>query len=478
MKLGKIVLGAGAILIVGGSVFFLQAFAGKPSEFITETAVMAPLANEIEVTGVVHGETEKTYYAEVTAPITMLDLKVGDTVSAGEQIVEYDTWDLENSLEGARLSVESSQTSADGQVKDSNKKAAIYNKASKDVETYKVLYAWARNDSNNIDIDQYQENWDVAQIQKCMQASIADKNQEIINKQNELANTTNSKKIKELRDEITELNSSIYGIQEDIANLPQMQKNPEEYKKYLADSNWMADIKTNWTQSQTQANTYEGQILNSDQKEALYKNVEMAQLSADIAEQNYNTALKGVLSDMNGIVTAVNVEPGAVVTKGTPILSLEDSDNVKVDVEISKYDIASIAEGQRATVNISGIDYDGVVSKINRFATGGTSDNAKITVSVKILNPNDRVYLGIQSDVTIFTDERDSALTIPREAYYSDDTGDYVYVIEGDVVEKKYIKVGIVNDDKVEVINGLSSGSSVITDAVTDDDIGKKAISK
>ena len=138
-----------------GAVLFFQAFAGKPNEYITETVTTSSLSNEIEVTGVIHGEKEKTYYAEVTAPIAMLDLKVGDTVRAGEKIVEYDTWDLENTLANAQLGVESTQTSADGQVKDSNKKAAIYNKASSDVETYKFLYALARNDSDAIDIEQY-----------------------------------------------------------------------------------------------------------------------------------------------------------------------------------------------------------------------------------------------------------------------------------------------------------------------------------
>lgn len=478
MKISKLLYGVGALAIIGGAFVLCQAFAGKPKEYITDTASIGTLANEVEVTGVVHGEIEKTYYSEITAPISMLNIKAGDTVSNGQKIVEYDTWDLENIFAEAKLSVESSQSSADGQVKDSNKKAAIYNKAASDVETYKFLYAWARNETDGIDISQYQENWDIATVEKCMNASIADKKYQITKLSNDLYKEDDIDEIKKINEKIDDLEESIAGINKDIANLPLAQKNPEEYKKYIADSNWMTDIRTNWTQSQTQANTYEGQILNSSQKEALYKNVEAAQLSADIAAQNLDTALNGISSDMNGIVTEVCAETGSVVAKGTPIFSLESSDDVKVDVEISKYDIGDISEGQRASINISGVDYDGTVSKINRFATGGTSDNAKIKVSVKINNPNDRVFLGIQADVTIYTEERDNTLIIPREAYYSDDTGDYVYVIENAEVDKKYIKTGIVNDEKVEVTSGISNGCVVIVDAVTDDDLGVKAVSK
>ncbi|MDO4187424.1 MAG: efflux RND transporter periplasmic adaptor subunit [Lachnospiraceae bacterium] len=459
-----------AILFSGCSV--------KANEYITETAQYDSLANEVEVTGVVHGETEKTYYSEVSAPISMLTLKVGDTVKNGEKIVEYDTWDLENSLTGASLSVESSQSSADGQVKDSNKKAAIYNKATSDVEIYKLLYAWARTDSDAIDINQYKEAFDVKTVQRCMNASIADKQYQLTKLGNDISNEEDIEKVKKIREEMDDLEEQIAGINKDIANLPLAENNPEEYKRLIADSNWMADIRTNWTQSQTQANAYEGQILNSSQKDALYKNVEVAKLSEDIAAKNLETAITGICSEMNGIVTSVKAEPGAMVAKGSPIITIEDADNVKVDVEISKYDIGYINEGQRASINISGIDYDGTVSKINRFATGGTSDNAKVKVSVKINNPNDRVYLGIQADVIIFTEEKTNVLTIPRESYYSDDTGEYVYAIENGTVEKKYIKTGIVNDEKVEITGGISEGCVVITDAITDEEVGSKAVSK
>ena len=45
-------------------------------------------------------------------------------------------------------------------------------------------------------------------------------------------------------------------------------------------------------------------------------------------------------------------------------------------------------------------------------------------------------------------------------------------------MEKKYITTGIESDDYVEVMMGLNSGDVVITDAVTDDQVGTKAEAK
>ena len=66
-------------------------------------------------------------------------------------------------------------------------------------------------------------------------------------------------------------------------------------------------------------------------------------------------------------------------------------------------------------------------------------------------------------------------LLIPYSAYYTDDNGDFCYVIDNGKVNKKYIKAGIVTDDLVEVKEGITEGETVITDAVTDSAVGNTA---
>jgi len=98
MRMKKAVTGIGAgVVLIGGAVFF-SAFAGKPASYAAAEAAYASVAEEVEVTGDVHGEQETTYYAQVTAPISILTLSVGDSVSSGEQLLAYDTSDLEKAV--------------------------------------------------------------------------------------------------------------------------------------------------------------------------------------------------------------------------------------------------------------------------------------------------------------------------------------------------------------------------------------------
>ena len=182
--------------------------------------------------------------------------------------------------------------------------------------------------------------------------------------------------------------------------------------------------------------------------------------------------------EYDGIVTESFIKAGSVVTKGTPLFTVEDSENIKVDVGISKYDIGKIAVGQRADIDIAGSTYSGKVISIKRVAENNNSDKAKVTVSVKFDQPDERVYLGLEADVTIYTSEKQGALTISNEAYYADDEGDYCYIIDDGVIKKQYITVGLESDDRIEVAMGLKEGDLVITDAITDEQVGTKAESK
>ncbi len=480
MRMKKAVTGIGAgVVLIGGAVFF-TAFAGKPASYAAAGAVYASVAEEVEVTGDVHGEQETTYYAQVTAPISMLTLSVGDSVRSGEQLLAYDTSDLEKAVEEAVLTAESSESSVKGQVQESNENQAKYNQAANDAMLYQYLYAAARADSNGISQDQYQEGWDINCIADGINRRIAEKQNSVAQKTKEMngIDDKTSQQYKDLASQIGDLNIEIASLQKDLTNLPNGEMTPEEYAHYTSDTNLMEDITRNWTQATTEKSAYENQILNSHQKEQLEKTHELTELGASTAQENLLKAQTGVFADFSGIVTLLPVKQGAVVVKGTPLLTMESSEELKVDTQVSKYDIGKIKEGQRALITVAGNEYDGSVSEIKRFAQGVTSDKAKVTVAVHIDNPDENVYLGLEADVTIYTQEKEQVLTIPAEARYVDDDGDYCYVIRDGVVAKQYFTSGIGSDETVEVLDGIKEGEAVITDAVTDEHIGRKAVSK
>ena len=474
----KLIIGAIAIVVIGAGAFAVTAFANQAAQYLTEPAVYESIVEKVEATGDIKGEKKMTYYAKVAAPVSEYNLKVGDFVKGGSNILSYDCEDLERALEQATLTAESSENTMNGQIAASDKRAALYNKAKEDSYTYMGLYAMVRANNDSLDQAQYQENWDVNCIADSIAKSISEKQAEINNKEYELTVTTDEERINQLNEEIRSLSNDVANLQKDRECLPPTNYSPEEYAKSIVNGNWMSDIMRNWTQSTTIMNTYEADILNSYQKDQLQNAYDLSELSVGTAEDMIAKAKSGVVADFNGIITESFVQSGAVITKGSPLFTIESCDDLMVEVAVSKFDIGKVSVGQRAVTTVADRKYEGSVSEIRKLATKNNSDKAKVNVCVHIDKPDDYVYLGLEADVTIMTNETPMTVVMPAKGYYSDDEGSYCYLIKDGTVVKQRITIGAESDEYYEVLDGIAPGDLVITDAVTDESIGERAVAQ
>ncbi|MBQ7562742.1 MAG: HlyD family efflux transporter periplasmic adaptor subunit [Lachnospiraceae bacterium] len=465
------------VLLLGAAGILLTAyFPGRGKEHEAEQVSLGSIAGVIEESGDIDSNEEYTYYSGVSAPISYIAIETGDEVTRGEKLVEYDVEDFERKLSVASLTREESENNSKGQISQSNAWQAKYNQAVADDNTYAVLYWWEREVGDNISEDQYSDNWSVQNRSKELNQCIAAKNEEIARKQTSLLDDDlDEDDIEDISREISVLREDIAAAQTELAGLPVMQLDPTENQMRNDVSNVMEDITRNWNETKTNKAKYEANVLNSSQKEALLDQVEIAKENESFAQIDLGKAMQGITADFNGIVTECNVKAGSVVNRGTPLFTIVSRDDMKVTVMISKYDIGSIKVGQRAEIDVAGTRYVGKVSKINQIATTDSSDKSKVAVDVKI-DGGKGLILGLEADVTIYTDEKTGVMLIPYNAFYSDDDGEYCYIINDEgVIEKKYFTAGIVDSSYVEVLDGLSLGMTVITDAITDDQIGEKA---
>ncbi|MCR5475400.1 MAG: efflux RND transporter periplasmic adaptor subunit, partial [Lachnospiraceae bacterium] len=350
-----------ALLALTGSA--LSACIGKATSYSTDIAGYRTISEDVEATGDVHGMDTTTYHSTVTAPVCFYDLKVGDEVKAGDTAVGYDLEDLINLRDQAVLTAKSAENTMNGQVQASNTNQAKFNKAASDIDIYRMSYALFRQANDYIDQGQYQENWDVSCIAAGINKDIAQKTADVNTKTLELEAaqaTGDAEKSKKLMDEIEELNQDLAELNQDLAGLPPATLDPQEYAQSVLNGNWMSDIMRNWTEASTLKNTYENQILNSYQKEQLRNSYDLTELSVENAEEDLAKAASGISIGSDGIVTESFIANGSVVSKGAPLFTVESTDEIKVDVGISKYDIGKIETGQEADIKIAGNTYEGL----------------------------------------------------------------------------------------------------------------------
>ena len=262
----------------------------------------------------------------------------------------------------------------------------------------------------------------------------------------------------EVKNKIAEIDKKIEALDlnKDLTEIEQQIVKEQEKLSDLEE--WKADLKSDQKSA-------ENSILNSYKKKELEATAERSKITEEKAQAHLDEALAGVTAEFNGIVTELNVYDGFVTDQSSKLMKVESSEDVRVNISLSKYDLAKVAVGQKAEITIAGNTYEGTVSKINHVATQNDSGTRLVTAQVHIDNPDENVYLGIEGRVTIHAQKAENVLILPFSAINTDQNGDFCYVISNGVVEKRPIQVGLTSEDSMEIMEGVSEGETVITDS-------------
>ena len=182
------------------------------------------------------------------------------------------------------------------------------------------------------------------------------------------------------------------------------------------------------------------------------------------AQQSRNTLDYTTLTaNAEGVISAVNAEVGQVVAAGQTVLTLVQTNELEVVVDIPENKISNVQIGQRvsidfwATRDIAG----GIVREISPMA-----DSASRTFTVKISIPDVRnIQLGMTANVLMTSATSTNAIILPLSAIYQTDDAAQVWLVEGGKVSTKKVEVTAFDDNNVQV-RGLKAGDTVVVAGV------------
>lgn len=147
--------------------------------------------------------------------------------------------------------------------------------------------------------------------------------------------------------------------------------------------------------------------------------------------QGKETYEETVTSPINGIVTAENNANGDNVQAGKPVITVEDTSSMDINVAVDELDIEKVKVGQKADITFDAISdktYSGTVLAISPVGTS-SNDVTTYNVTVSIDNPTD-IRIGMNANVNIDVASKDDALVIPAEALIERNGKDYVMVAD------------------------------------------------
>lgn len=197
-------------------------------------------------------------------------------------------------------------------------------------------------------------------------------------------------------------------------------------------------------------------------------NAAAAKLSQAQAQSNVSAnqlAYTTLLADRDGVVTALPVEAGQVVSAGQLVARVADPSQREVLTWIPESRVAQLKTGQKARVQIwgeSGKTYSGALREIAASADGTTRTYA---VRVTVQDADDRLRLGATAAVGFVQASAAPLIRVPLGALVRGD-GDaaQVWVLnKAGTIEARQVMVDAYHDDVASIRTGLAVGERVVT---------------
>jgi multidrug efflux pump subunit AcrA (membrane-fusion protein) len=206
-------------------------------------------------------------------------------------------------------------------------------------------------------------------------------------------------------------------------------------------------------------------------EELAQEQAKLNQATAALAAAKLQTELATIKAPIDATVTAITINPGEPVDPTKPLVTLIAMDRLMVDLDVPADELPVKPDGLAAVVTLAN-DPNPDADKITLDATVTfvapqvESKNGAVMVGIDL--PADAVAKGLLPGrtvrVRIVAQEHKNVLAVPREAIVLDDNGDAsVAVVTDSIASLHTVKVGLDENDLVEIDTDLKEGTTIVT---------------
>jgi HlyD family secretion protein len=195
--------------------------------------------------------------------------------------------------------------------------------------------------------------------------------------------------------------------------------------------------------------------------EAAQARLDEAEATLRLARQR--SALTVVRAPIAGEIYELSVRAGTYVNVGDLVANVGTLDRLRVRVYVDEPLLGRVKLGEPVTIRweaLPGKIWKGAVDQMPAsIQTLGSRQVGEVVCVIE--NPGRDLIPGNNVDAEIRTSVVENALVIPKETMRRDAAGDYVFLLRGDVIERRAIKTGISNVTQAQVVEGLAEGDAI-----------------
>ncbi|MCL6414742.1 efflux RND transporter periplasmic adaptor subunit [Aestuariirhabdus sp. Z084] len=195
---------------------------------------------------------------------------------------------------------------------------------------------------------------------------------------------------------------------------------------------------------------------------------ELDQALAQVQQTRATIQQKSIKAPFSGRIGIRQVEVGQFLSSGDAIATLQAAERLYVDFNLPEQNVPLLREGLKVEFNVEAHPETTFVGQIQAIDSRIDTNTRNILVRAVVDNPEGLLTPGMFAAIRVLVGEAEPVITLPETAIAYSLYGDTVFLVETDAdggmtVQRKAIRTGRIQNDHVEIIEGVKVNDQVIT---------------
>jgi membrane fusion protein, macrolide-specific efflux system len=193
--------------------------------------------------------------------------------------------------------------------------------------------------------------------------------------------------------------------------------------------------------------------------------VELAQIALDELNASYSNVR--ITAPFEGTIFSVSILDGSPVEADQPVIVVANMDDLIMSATLSADEMSLLSAGMNVTVSPVGGDAQTAEGTIRSLPYPyGSVDTESPDGSVQVSLDRSPLALGYNVgdlvNMSIVLEQKTDALWLPAQAVREFEGRYFVILQDGGAQRRVDVKVGIMEDDRIEITEGLAEGQVVV----------------
>jgi multidrug efflux pump subunit AcrA (membrane-fusion protein) len=193
-----------------------------------------------------------------------------------------------------------------------------------------------------------------------------------------------------------------------------------------------------------------------------------AQAEQRLATLDAQLSYAVIRAPITGIVTDQFQYEGEFASAGGKLVTIADSSSVIVKAPFSDSAVAQLKTGDAATVLPTDSSSEERKGQVTLLSRSTDPSNRTVEVWITLGNEDGKLRPNGAAQVTVFANSKDDAVVVPLSAVTLEssnaDEGTVMTVDSQNVAHETKVTTGIRTTDKVEIVEGLQGGETVVVE--------------